>query len=83
MKQLILFTAHWCDHCQALKSTLEVVRQQGISIQEVNVDEEPNRAMDAKVMNIPTVVLAENEQEVRRFVGAKSFNDIMKFYHEG
>lgn len=83
MKQLILFSAPWCEHCQGLKSTLEVVKQQGISVQEVNVDEEPRRAQDAKVMSIPTVVLAENEQEVRRFVGAKSFNDVLKFYHQG
>jgi thioredoxin-like negative regulator of GroEL len=80
MKQLILFTAPWCEHCQALKSTLEVVKQQGISVQEVDVDQDLKRAKLANVQNIPTVVLAENEQEVRRFTGTKSFNEIMQFY---
>lgn len=81
MKQLILFTAKWCENCQALKPTLDVVRQQGISVQEVDVDEDPNRAHLANVKNIPTVVLAENEAEVRRFVGNRSFNDVMQFYN--
>lgn len=81
MKQLILFSADWCDHCQALKATLEVVKQQGISIQEVNVDHDLKRAKAANVQNIPTVVLAENEQEVRRFVGSKSYNEVLQFYN--
>lgn len=81
MKQLILFSARWCDHCQALKPTLDVIRQQGISIQYVDVDEDPNRAHLANVQSIPTVVLAENESEVRRFVGNKTYNEIMNFYN--
>lgn len=81
MKQLIVFTGKWCDHCQALKQTLEVVKQQGISIQEIDVDEDPNRAQRANIQSIPTVVLAENESEVRRFVGNKSFNEIIQFYN--
>ncbi len=83
MKQLILFTAKWCEHCQHLKPTLDVIRQQGISVQEVDVDDDPKRAKMANVFNIPTVVLAENEQEVRRFTGNKTYNDVMKFYNEG
>ncbi len=81
MKQLILFSADWCEHCQALKATLSVVKQQGISVQEVNVDQDLKRAKSANVQNIPTVVLAENEQEIRRFTGAKTFNEIIQFYN--
>jgi thioredoxin-like negative regulator of GroEL len=30
-------------------------------------------------MSVPTVVLAQNGQELRRFVGVKSFEQVMQF----
>lgn len=81
MKQLILFSAKWCEHCQALKTILEAVKQNGISVQEVDVDDDAQRAQRANIQSIPTVVLADNEQEVRRFVGNKSYNEVIQFYN--
>ena len=42
-----------------------------IPVQKVNVDEQSDKAIQYNVRNVPTVVLLENGQEVRRFVGVR------------
>jgi thioredoxin-like negative regulator of GroEL len=44
---------------------------------------DPAVITEAQVQNIPTVVLVENGQEVRRFTGVKSFNQIIDFLNYG
>jgi len=38
-----------------------------------------DRARSANVMSVPTVVLTQNGQEIRRFVGARSYEQVMQF----
>ena len=78
MKQLFLFTAEWCPGCKTLEPIMDKVSQQTY-VEKINIDYESNRAKSANVMSIPTVVLAENGQEIRRFVGAKSYEQVMQF----
>ena len=78
MKQIIYFTAPWCQPCQTLGPIMDQVSQQ-ISVEKINIDYETDRARSANVMNIPTVVLAENGQELRRFVGVRSYEQVMQF----
>jgi len=42
-----------------------------IPVQKINVDEQPELAQQYNVRNVPTVVLLENGQEVKRIIGAK------------
>ena len=78
MKQIFYFTAPWCEPCQVLGPIMDKVSQQ-ISVEKVNVDYESDRARSANVMSVPTVVLAENGQELRRFVGARRYEQVMQF----
>jgi thioredoxin-like negative regulator of GroEL len=48
-------------------------------IVKVNIDYEADLAQRANVRSVPTVILVEGETEVRRFTGARSFNDVMQF----
>lgn len=43
-----------------------------IPVQKVNVDVQPELAQQYNVRNIPTVVLLENGQELKRIIGLKS-----------
>jgi thioredoxin 1 len=52
---------------------------QTILVEKINIDYEMDRARAANVMSVPTVILVENDQEVRRFVGAKSLQQIKDF----
>jgi thioredoxin-like negative regulator of GroEL len=50
-----------------------------IPVVKVNVDYEADMAARTNVRSVPTVILVENDQEVRRFTGARSYEQIMQF----
>jgi thioredoxin 1 len=78
MKKLFYFTAPWCGPCKMLSPIMDEVSQT-ILVEKINIDYEMDRARAANVMSVPTVILVENDQEVRRFVGAKSLQQIKDF----
>jgi thioredoxin-like negative regulator of GroEL len=78
MKQLWYFTADWCAPCKALGPTMNRVSEQ-ISVNKINIDYEADVVQKYGVRNIPTVILVENGQEVRRFTGNRSYNDVINF----
>ena len=81
MKTLFYFSAPWCEPCQTFGPTMDLVAQQGIQVEKVNIDYESDRAKAARVSSIPTVVLAENGQEIKRFTGAKTFQQVIDWYN--
>jgi hypothetical protein len=52
---------------------------QQINVEKITTDYEMNKAQSANVRSVPTVILIENEQEVRRFVGTRSYEQVMQF----
>jgi thioredoxin-like negative regulator of GroEL len=78
MRQIFYFTAPWCQPCQVLGPTMDKVSQQ-MPVEKINIDYEMDRARTANVGSVPTVVLVENGQEVRRFTGARSYEQVMQF----
>ena len=78
MKQLFYFSADWCQPCKALGPTMDRVSEQ-IQIHKINIDYEADVVQKYGVKNIPTVILVENGQEVRRFTGNRSYNDVISF----
>ena len=81
MKTLFYFTAPWCQPCQQFGPTMDQIAMNGINVEKVNIDYETDRAKSARVSSIPTVVLAENGQEIKRFTGTKSFQQVMEWYN--
>jgi thioredoxin-like negative regulator of GroEL len=52
---------------------------QQINVEKITTDYEMNKAQSSNVRSVPTVILIENEQEVRRFVGTRSYEQVMQF----
>ena len=50
-----------------------------VQVNKINIDYEADVVQKYGVRNIPTVILVENGQEVRRFSGNRSYNDVMSF----
>jgi thioredoxin 1 len=48
-------------------------------VNKVNIDYEPDAPGKFGVTSIPTIILVENEQPVKRFTGVMSYNDVMKW----
>jgi len=81
MKQLWYFSAPWCGPCKMFGPVMDRVASQGVNVKKINVDYEPDVITKFGVKSVPTVILVENEQEVNRFVGAKSEQDVINFYN--
>jgi len=82
-KELFYYTANWCNTCQTLGPIMDEVARQ-IPVHKQNVDYvDPAILTAANVKSVPTVVLAENGQELRRFNGVKSFNQIIDWLNYG
>jgi len=82
-KELYYYTAPWCNPCQTLGPIMEEVAKQ-ISVRKQNIDYmDPAILTEAKVKSVPTVILVENGQEVKRFNGVKSHSQIINWLNEG
>jgi len=82
-KELFYYTANWCQPCQTLGPIMEEIARQ-IPVHKQNIDYvDPAILTATNVRNVPTVVLAENGQEIKRFVGIKSHSQIITWLNEG
>ncbi len=73
------FYADWCGPCQAIKPVLEKLIKDysgKITLEEINVDENPAAAQKYGVMSIPTLVLEKDGQELTRKLGALVEKDL-------
>ena len=83
MKELYYYTAPWCNPCQTLGPIMDEVARQ-IPVRKQNIDYiDPAIVTAANVKSVPTVILVENGQEVRRFIGIKSYNQIIDWLNYG
>ena len=78
MKRLYYYSAAWCVPCQSFGPVMDQVASV-IPVVKVNVDYEADLTAKSNVKSVPTVILVENDQEVRRFTGAKSYEQVMQF----
>lgn len=78
---LLDFYAEWCGPCMMMAPELEAFSEENNTVKccKLNVDEQTDLAVTFGVMSIPTVILFENGQEVKRFVGAKEKDQIAEF----
>ncbi len=81
---LVDFYADWCGPCQMMAREIEEFAEETekVNVCKINVDESTDLAVTFGVMSIPTVLLFENGQETKRFVGAKEKDQIAEFCGE-
>ena len=83
MKELFYYTANWCNPCQTLGPIMDEIARQ-IPVRKQNIDYiDPAMLESANVRNVPTVILVENGQEIKRFTGVKSNAQIITWLNEG
>jgi thioredoxin 1 len=79
MKQILYFTASWCQPCKMLSPTMESLRGQ-INYNKIDVDSGSDLIVKYKIRSVPTLVLVENGVEITRMSGNASPQSILEFY---
>ena len=77
-KKILRFSAEWCQPCKMLARNLELAEIQ-LPIEYINIDEQPERSIDFKIRSVPTLVLCEDGQEVKRLTGVKTPDELKEW----
>jgi thioredoxin-like negative regulator of GroEL len=80
-KELWYFSAPWCGPCKSFGPTMDRVESKGIKVNKINIDYDVNALTRFGIKSVPTVILVSNEQEVKRFVGVKSEQQVIDWYN--
>ena len=82
---LILFSADWCGPCKLLKPTLAKIEEsfsESHDFIKVDISEVEETTKKFNIRNIPTCVLTKAGNEIGRFTGVKTEDQIKKFLSE-
>ncbi len=83
MKDVLYFTADWCNPCQRTKPIAEELKNEGlINFTFVNADSEIDMLEKFDIKSIPTYILIKDGTEVKRMNGAKTREQFLKFIEE-
>ena len=78
---LVDFWAEWCGPCKAIAPILdEIATEHGdrVRVAKLNVDDNPDIARRFDVMSIPTLIVFQDGQPVKRMVGAKGKGQLLE-----
>ena len=79
MKKLIKFSASWCQPCKALAANMKYVEFGDVQYEDVDIDENMELAKKYGIRGVPTLVLLEDDVEVKRTSGVLMADKIEEF----
>lgn len=80
MKQVLYFSAGYCQPCKSFKPVMESLQSE-MSISFIDVESSPQSAQTWNVRSVPTVLVIEKGMEKGRLVGAKSKEEVRALYN--
>lgn len=81
MKQILYFSAPWCGPCKMFKPKMEALKAEGLPIQFIDVDQQPDMAQQYGIRNVPTTIFLNGGTETNRAIGVKSKDEIKSLYN--
>jgi len=81
MKQVIRFTATWCGPCKMYAPTFERVASEtaGVQFETIDVDSNDPRIAEMGIRGVPTTVVLENGQVVKKQSGNMGTEQLKQF----
>jgi thioredoxin 1 len=80
MKQVLYFSAGYCQPCRTFKPIMESLQSE-MPITFIDVEASPQTATTWNVRSVPTVLVIKNGMEIGRAVGAKTKDEIRSLYN--
>ena len=78
---LVDFTAVWCGPCKMLEPIVKQLAQEWegkVKVTKLDVDDNPNLAMEYNVMGVPSLILFKDGKPVERLVGFQPKDRLQK-----
>jgi len=80
---LVDFYADWCGPCNAMAPVIEELAkelEEKVKVGKINVDENPDIAVEYNVMSIPTLIVFKNGKEEKRLVGLRNKEELINLF---
>lgn len=76
---IIDFYADWCGPCKMMSPIIDEIAEENenVKVGKLNVDEAQDIAGKYNVMSIPTIIIFKDGEEISRFVGVTSKENIL------
>ena len=79
MKKLVIFSAEaWCSSCKSLKESLNKTTL-NLPIEIVDVDQDHNAVQEYSIRSVPTLLLMQDNQVIKRKTGTMKPDELLKF----
>lgn len=76
--KILRFTASWCGPCKSLAMNLEQANLQ-MPIEVIDIDVQSDIAIEYGVRGVPTLVMLDENIEVKRLVGSKTVTELKEW----
>lgn len=80
-KVLVDFYADWCGPCKMMSPIIDEIEEelQGkVKVGKINIDDNPEIAMQYGVMSIPTIMIFKSGEPIKTFVGVTDKQEILE-----
>ena len=77
-KKILRCTASGCQPCKALAKNLEIA-DVGLPVEVIDIDVQDTLAVEYGIRGVPTLVMLDENIEVKRLVGSKTVNELQEW----
>jgi len=82
MKELLKFSASWCQPCKSLAGNLKYVDFGDVTLKEYDIEENTEEAQKFSIRGVPTLVLVKDGVELKRKSGVLMADQIEEFIRD-
>ena len=76
--KILRFTASWCGPCKTLAKNLEESNL-SVPIEVIDIDVQSDIAVEYGIRGVPTLILLDENIEVKRLVGSKTVTELKEW----